>query len=469
MTRTVNASEALVQPLDVLVFGAGLAGLTAAWDLHRDGNRVLLCQADGRIGGAISSWQIDGFLCEGGPHSFQMSGELETLIGQLDIADRLVRVDPRLPRYVWWEGCLRSVPLSPSQFIFSDLLSGAGKLRLAGELFVPRQEETREETVAEFFYRRFGAEVLDRLVDPFVSGVFAGDTGQLSIAASLPRLLSAERTAGSVLRALFRRAVARQGPSCAFREGMATLSAAIGERLGSSLWLHRPLLHLERQDGLWRATVGSPEAPFTLSAHAVVLATPAPVTARMVANLDGTLSRALASIYYPPLAVVSLGYRTTQMPQPLEGFGHLVPRSQGLRTLGSLWNCSMFPGRAPAGWRQFTSFLGGTTDTDAVALSDGELEALAHRELVTILGLQGRPRLLRITRWPQAIPQYALGHTAKQERIEATLAGWPGLFLVGNYFGGVAVGDVVRHTLAAARRARGFLARVDSAAGVLPG
>jgi len=98
-----------------------------------------------------------------------------------------------------------------------------------------------------------------------------------------------------------------------------------------------------------------------------------------------------------------------------------------------------------------------------------ELEALAHRELVTILGLQGRPRLLRITRWPQAIPQYALGHTAKQERIEAALAGWPGLFLVGNYFGGVAVGDVVRHTLEAARRVRGFLAQVDSAAGVLPG
>jgi protoporphyrinogen/coproporphyrinogen III oxidase len=451
----------LDRSLDVLIIGAGLSGLTAAWRLHGSGYQVLLCHATEKVGGAITTECNDEFLCEGGPNSFQRTPNLDDLIASLGIADQRIDADVRLPRYVWWEGRLRAVPLNVSQFLRSDLLSWGGKVRLMRELFVPRLEETgREETVSEFIYRRCGEEVQSRLIEPFISGSFAGDIGQLSATAALGRAVAAENNYGSILRSLWhsRERVRAGSTFCTFEKGMETLPKALGAYLGSRLWQERALVALNRSPSGWRAIVSHQGELLTINTRSVLLATPATSTAQLLAPLDSELTRSLGSIYYPPVAVISLGYQTTQIAQPLEGFGHLIPRGQGLRTLGSIWNCSLFTHRAPLGWRQFTVFIGGTTDTAAAGLSDQDLVTLAHQELQSVLGIQGTYRCLRVTRWQQAIPQYALGHLAKQKRVEQQLEKWPGLFLGSNYFGGVSIGDCVNHALEQSAAIQAFLA-----------
>lgn len=436
----MEVSEVLGQTLDVLVVGAGLSGLATAWYLHADGHAVLVCEAEARGGGTITSRPVEGFLCEGGPNGFQKTPALGALIAELGLEERLRTADVRLPRYIWWEGRLRSVPLTAGQLLFSDLLSWVGKARLVYELTVPRLTEAREETIAEFVYRRFGEEVLNRLVEPFVSGNYAGDVGQLSVEATLGDLVTFERTSGSVLREVL---VHRSGTSasslCTFEAGLEELPEALARRLGGRVWTECPLVRLEQTAEGWLAVVRRQGDEMVLTARSVLLSVPAHAAAQIVGSFDSELSRSLNSIYYPPVAVVSLGYPTTQLPQPLEGFGHLIPRSQALRTLGGIWNCSLFPRRAPAGWRQYTCFVGGTTDMASANLDDDELVGLVHRDLQTVLGIQGTHRLLRLTRWPRAIPQYALGHAAKQVRIEALLDRWPGLFLAGSYFGGISI------------------------------
>jgi protoporphyrinogen/coproporphyrinogen III oxidase len=451
----------LERSLDVLIIGAGLSGLTAAWRLHGSGYQVLLCHATEQVGGAITTAFNDGFLCEGGPNSFQRTSNLDDLIASLGIADQRIDADVRLPRYVWWEGRLRAIPFNVSQFLRSDLLSWGGKMRLMRELFVPRLEETdREETVSEFIYRRCGEEVQSRLMEPFISGIYAGDIGQLSATAALGRAVATENNYGSILRSLWlsREKVRAGSTFCTFEKGMETLPNALGAYLGSRLWHERILVSLEPSQSGWRAVVSYRGELLTIHAHSVLLATPATATAKLLEPLDSELCRSLSSIYYPPVAVISLGYQTTQIQQPLEGFGHLIPRGQGLRSLGSIWNCSLFADRAPVGWRQYTVFIGGTTDTAAAGLSNQDLITLAHQELQTVLGIQGTYRCLQVTRWQQAIPQYALGHLAKQRRVEQRLEKWPGLFLCSNYFGGVSIGDCVNHALEQSAAIQAFLA-----------
>ncbi|MBC7881553.1 MAG: protoporphyrinogen oxidase [Anaerolineae bacterium] len=451
----------LDRSLDVLVVGGGVSGLTAAWRLHSSGYLVLLCHGSERFGGAITTEQSDEFLCEGGPNSFQRTTNLDELIASLGIEDQRCDADARLPRYVWWEGRLRAIPFNVSQFLRSDLLSWGGKTRFMRELLVPRLDDVnREETVSEFIYRRCGEEIHSRLFEPLISGIFAGDIGQLSASATLGRAVAAETNYGSILRSLWlSRERVRAGTTfCTFKEGMETLTNALGSSLGSRLWCERTLISLERIQAGWRAVVSYRGDLITIHARSVLLATPAMAAAELLAPLDDALYRSLASIYSPPIAVISLGYQTTQIPQPLEGFGHLIPRGQGLRTLGSIWNCSLFPHRAPSGWRQFTTFIGGTTDTASAGLSDQELITLAHQELQSVLGIQGTYRCLRVTRWQQGIPQYALGHLAKQKRVELRLERWPGLFLCGNYFGGISIGDCVNNALKQSSAIQAFLA-----------
>ncbi|UFP93649.1 protoporphyrinogen oxidase [Gloeobacter morelensis] len=458
--------------LDVLVVGAGLSGLALAWNLKRAGCTLLICQAGERVGGAITTALTDGFVCEGGPSSFQESPALIELLTQLQLEDQIVTADPRLARFVWWENRLRSVPLTPPQLVRSDLLSWSGKARLLWELFVPALGEPREETVAEFVLRRFGEEVLSRLVDPLVSGMCAGDVGQLSVEATFEGLVELERRHGGVLRGLWRTARTRAPLKrlCTLRGGLEQLPQALAQRLQPQLLLSHRLEALERLSGdHWRAVVAGPQGePLAIAARTVILAGAAHAMAPVLRPLDAGLGRALESIYYPPVASINLGYSKSQVPNAPEGFGHLIPRNQTLRSLGVIWNSSLFPHTAPPNWRLYTCFVGGTTDPATPNLSDTELASLAHRELQTALGFQAGYQLLRVTRWPQAIPQYALGHPSKQERVERALLGLPGLFLAGNYFGGISLGDCVRHSGAVASRVLQFLSTVASNGSLRP-
>jgi oxygen-dependent protoporphyrinogen oxidase len=432
-----------------IVVGAGMSGLVRARALAERGEDVLLLETLGRPGGAVRTERRDGFLLELGPNTVRPTAELWSLIGALGLREETLLADPRLPRYVDWNGKLCALPMSPGALARTPLLSARGKLRLLAEPFAPRGGGS-EESVHAFFCRRLGSEVADRFIEPFVGGIFAGSSRELSIAAAFPRLARWDRDHGSLLfgalaerwRAPRDRSVPRGLLS--FREGLETLPKAIASGLGKRL---EPETRVEDAvplpGGRWRLSTSRGE----LEADRVVLASPAWEAARVVRSFAPEAADALAGIPHPFLAVVHLGVSLSSLPGPLHGFGHLVVPQAGRRILGAVWSSSLFSGRAPEGQALITVFLGGARDPEAAKLSDGELAAIAAKEVAAALESRQEPGTVSITRYARSIPQYTAGHDARMKTLEQAEARWPGLTFLGNYRGGVAVGDVVSQAI----------------------
>jgi oxygen-dependent protoporphyrinogen oxidase len=462
---------------EVVVLGAGISGLTLAWRLRQSSAQVLLAEASSRVGGCISTQSKDGYRWEEGPNSFTPTPALLNLIAEVGLTDQLVLADAKLPRYIYWERELLPVPLSPAAALGSRLLSVGGKLRaLQGLLgFVP-PPPGHEETVRQFFQRQLGSEVAERLVEPFTSGVYAGDPDQLSAVAAFPRVAGLEERYGSLfagaLQALRQRPqpspVAIQPPPKRgqlgnLRQGLQQLPEALAQKLGDSLRLGWRAVQLKREGELYWVGFETPEGSRWVAARQVVLALPAYEAAALLQGLNPPASQLLAEIPYPPVVVVALAYPQEALPQPLRGFGHLIPRSQGLRTLGTIWASCLFPERAPQGYHSFLSFLGGATDAALArqqgippipALSPEERAQIAHAELSQVLLTRRvEPIYLGERLWPRAIPQYTLGHRQRIAQVQAHLASQtPGIWVCANYLDGVALGDCVRRAEALAQQ-----------------
>jgi oxygen-dependent protoporphyrinogen oxidase len=437
-----------------VVVGAGLSGLAAAHALAERGGDVVVLEAAPRAGGVVRTERRGGFLLELGPNTVRPTPELMRLISQLGLSGEVGFADPRAPRYVDFAGRLHALPGSPGALLASRLLTPAGKLRLLLEPFV-RRGGIEGESVRDFVTRRLGEEAAERLVEPFVGGVFAGDASRLAIESAFPLLSRLERDHGSLLRGMLASARPRQpGPRLpkgllSFREGLSMLPAALARRLGAALRTACGPVSFSPRAGRW--IVADSRAEF--EADRVILAVPADAASALVRGFAPDAARALDGIPYPPLAVLHLAWPESALLRPLEGFGHLVAPSPTRRILGAVWSSSLFPGRAPAGQVLLTVFVGGRRDPEALALNDGELVALAARDLESEGLVRGVPEPILVTRWPRAIPQYEGGHAQRLAVLAETERRLPGLRFAGNYRGGIAVGDVIREGLAAAESA----------------
>jgi protoporphyrinogen/coproporphyrinogen III oxidase len=455
--------------LDSVIIGAGISGLTAAYYLKKAGRDVLLIESSDRAGGVIQSLDAEGFIVERGPNSLRGTHEFLDLAEELGMTDELVTGDPKAPAYVYFNGELHPVPMSPPALVKTKLLSTAGKLRLLGEPFVARRAAAGEESLASFVRRRLGDEILERLVAPFVSGVYAGDAERLSVQASFARLAELEAQSGSLVRGAIKTVRAarknkaaekpkrslRQYRLCSFRRGLEQLPQRLAHQLGASLLTEARVTAIRRSGAetarTWFEVTFERRGELrTINAASLIVATPADAAARLLETCAPEVAELVADIPYTALASVPLAYRRGQLARPLDGFGFLAPRGAGLRVLGSIWASSLFPDRAPAGWSYCTNFIGGETDRRAVEMSDAELIQTAHGDLQKVLGVTGEPRVLPVTRWPRAIPQYVIGHAARTAEIEAALEKHAGLRLVGNYLHGVALGDCIRNAKAVA-------------------
>jgi len=437
----------------IVVIGGGISGLSCAFRLQQLGSEVLLLESEDRTGGVIRSVRREGNLFEAGPQSFLLSPALAELAGELGLEDDLQLANPRAPRYVVIGGKLRAVPLGPLAFLTSGLLPGSTKWRLFSEAFHRTTPPADEESIAAFIRRKFGPELLDRLVAPMVAGIYAGDAERLSLRSAFPALHKWEEQHGSLIRGMIKSRPSGGKSGGSSRGGLATLAggneslvARLAERLGDRIQ------RSARVVSITRAAAGT-EARFevvydragrreTIPAAAVVIAAPARVAAALLAPLVPAAAD-LARIEYAPVAVVSGSYMTEHLKSPLDGFGFLVPRAERLRILGTVWNSALFPGRAPEGQSLLTSFVGGITDPAAGALPDEPLYQTVESELRRVLGILLAPRARFAQRWPQAIPQYNLGHAALTSRVLGALAESPGLHLVGNYLEGPAIGACV--------------------------
>ncbi len=449
---------------DVIVVGGGVAGLSCALRLQQAGLDVLLLEAGDEPGGNVRTQEMDGYLVELGPHSMMSSGDwVFQLAEDVGLGDDLTGTRPESgDRFIARDGRLNAMPSGLWSFLTTPLLSFGSKLALATEpIRISRGEDT--DSAADFFERRFGAEAARVLAGAFISGVYAGDPAQLSAPAAFPLFWGFEQAAGSMVlgsvgyyrrRAAERRAAGiepRKG-LFSFEGGLGRFPEAVARALGDAYQGGRPVQSVERVGPLWSVRC----AERSHSARALVLAVPPPNAAGLLPDQDADLSSELAGIPMAPVAVVHLGFRERQAAIP-EGFGFLVPRGEGIRSLGVLFPSRLFEDRAPDGGDLLAGFVGGVRDTEALDLSDDELAAIVLGDLRDLTGLEAEPDMVRVLRYRQAIPQLVLGHLERMERVRERLTANPGLFLAGNYLLGVGLKDAVRSGLETAETCRDWV------------
>lgn len=454
--------------VDVLVIGGGLSGLAVAHGVLARGATAEVLDAAARAGGVIGTVRRDGALVEAGPNSARTTPALEKLIDALGI--RGERIDARADaatRFILRNAKLVALPMSPPAFLTSSALSVRAKLRLLREPFIAPAPPDADESVATFVRRRLGSEILDYAVDPFVSGVYAGDPEELSVAAAFPRLHALEQRFGSLIRGEIRsareRAKARGSArhaagSFSFRGGMQTLTDALARAVGC-VTIGVRVQRIERHsDGTWTATGTRGGDPVVRRAKVIVLAAPSYEAATLVREFAPDAAGALAAVTYAPIASVVTAYRRDDVRDPLAGFGFLVPKVERRQILGTLFSSSMFESRAPEGIVLLTTFVGGRRAPRLAAIDDTPLAALVHGELAALLGAHN-PASTVITRWPNAIPQYTLGHLERLRSIDEAEDALPGLRFSANYRGGISVGDRIDSAHATSDAITQFLAQ----------
>ncbi|MEM4251854.1 MAG: protoporphyrinogen oxidase [Candidatus Bathyarchaeia archaeon] len=429
--------------MDALVIGAGISGLSTAYALHRRGLKVKLLEASSRVGGVIRSERKSGYLLEYGPNSLIASVPTAELIEELGLQQQVVESDGRAPRYIYADGRLQRV--GPQVLFSGSLLSLRGRLRLLAEPFIRSRAATADESVEAFVVRRLGREVHDRLFSPFVTGVYAGNTALMSVAACFPQLVALEAEYGSIvygaLRSRMRTQKRVKRSLYSFKDGLSALPSAIAARLGDAIELSRPAEHLEVSASSPRYRVVTAGREY--SSDRLILTLPAPEAARLLEASLPELAKELRHIEYVSLGVVYLSYDLAELGRDLHGFGFLIPRSEGLETLGAIWSSSLFPNRAPAGKALLTCFIGGAHNPKAATLSDKELSGKVSAELSHILETSAHPEIVDVWKMARAIPQYTLGHSDRLRRISRMLENTPGLTLAGNYLQGVSVPDCI--------------------------
>jgi oxygen-dependent protoporphyrinogen oxidase len=429
---------------------------------------VTLLEASPRVGGLIETVEKAGFLFESGPQSFQGTETLLSLIHDLGLDGELCKADPAAPRYILRQGRLRKVPMSPQAMLATSLLSAGMRWKIVSEPFKKTRPPNDEESVADFVRRKFGHEILEYLVSPFVSGVYAGDPEKLSLRAAFPTIEEWEREYGSVIRGQMKSrsssTTARKGPPplCSFRRGMNTLMQAMGASLGECARSSSCASAMRRSGDLGKSEyeirVARGGREETMMAGAVVLATPAYVAAHLVGSLAPSLAGVLSGIAYASLAVVATGYHKRQASAALDGFGALIPRSEKYHTLGIVWNSSLFAGRAPEGQMALTSFVGGATDPEMIAKTDQEILAIVQDEHARILGIAGSPLSAAVWKHEKALPQYNLGHGHAVRAIHDAEREVQGLYFAGNYLEGPSIGKCVEEAFQTADAIRDHLA-----------
>jgi len=466
----VNDDASYPGPADVVVVGAGISGLTAAFRLQQHGLTVEVLDAAPRAGGVIGTRRRDGYLFETGPNStLDTTPLINALLADLGIAgERRNASAVAATRFIVRGGRLLALPTSPPAFLTTDAFSLGAKLRLLREPFIAPAPADAEETIAAFVRRRLGTEFLDYAIDPFVAGIYAGDPERISVPAAFPRLHALEQKHGSLIRGQIAGARERKrnpeqaknvAASFSFAAGMQTFTDALAAKLARVRTGVRVTGVTRDADGAYTVTADIAGAPTMRRGRSVVLAVAAGPAAELARPLAPDAAAALAAIEYAPVAVAASAYRRSAVAHSLAGFGFLVPKKEQRSILGTLFSSSMFEGRAPDGAVLLTSFLGGRRNPGLPAAPDDELAGLVHRELAALVGAGEPPLWTEITRWTRAIPQYDLGHLGRIARVEAAEATVPGLFFCASYRGGVSVGDCVKSAHAAAESVQHFLER----------
>ena len=460
---------------DIIVIGGGISGLAAAHrltELSRTGStayRVTLLEASDRLGGVIATEHADNLLLELGPDSYITDKPAALrLCERLGLADRLIAPQQGgLKLYTVHRGALEPLPegfllMAPTRVgsvLQSPVFSWSGKLRMALEPLIPRRSHGGDESLASFVRRRLGREVLERVAQPLIGGIYASDPEALSLAATMPRFPEMERSHGSVIlgsqRAQRRRAQAadetgaRWSLFVSIDGGMEVLVRRIEEALGPGVArLGETVRELSWNPDARRWRVDTGHAG--LEADAVICTLPAFAAARALTTLDSELAGELGAIPFSSTATINLAYRRSDIAHPLDGYGFVVPHVERRKIMACTFSSVKYAGRAPEDIALLRCFAGGALQPDMLDQPDEALEAQVREDLEALLGISGTPILCRTTRYPDCMPQYNVGHLDRVERIETRLQQFPTLALAGKSYRGVGIADCIASGEAAA-------------------
>lgn len=452
----------------VAIVGGGISGLSAAWTLHKRQVPYVLLEAGSEVGGVIRTESKGGFLLEGGPDSIlAQKPEGLALCREIGLGDRLVPTNPhqrsvfvlhRRRLHPLPEGMALAVPTKVLPFLRSGLFSWPGKIRMGLDLVIPPRAGNGDESIASFLRRRFGQEAVDLIGEPLLAGIHAGDPERLSILATFPRFRDFERRHGSLVRGMWSSPRPATGPGepppAAFyslRGGLREVVTALVARLRPGAVRTRAPVRAVARDG--NAFALALEDGERVEAARVIVAAPGPRIAPALEGLVPEVARTIGAIPFASSATVLLGYRREDVAHPLDGYGMLVPRTEGLRTTAVSFVSTKFSGRAPEGHVLLRGFLGGVRDGNVLSLSDDEMAATVRREMAGVLGLRGEPVLTRIFRWPGGTPQLEVGHLARIAEAEGKAAEVPGLHLTGAGLRSTGIPDAVAEATRAAEAA----------------
>jgi len=462
-----------------IVIGGGVSGLAAAFYLQGRARaadvdlEVKVLEKEERPGGKIWSIKDQGYLCEWGPNGF-LDSKPQTLdlCADLGISNQLLRSnDNARKRYIFADGILHRLPENGPSFFASKLISWPGKIRLAMEPFAPGSPAGVDETLAAFGRRRLGNEALQKLISPMVSGIFAGDPETMSVKSCFPRIAELESEYGGLVKAmvLLARKKRREraegkvvssasGPGgilTSFREGIEEITESLAEKLGADVVATgQNVLEVNQGKSVpYRVRTGTGE----LEADLVVVAAPSFAAAAMLRSVRSQVADILLEIPYASMTIACFGYEKERIRHNLDGFGYLIPKVEGMSTLGTLWDSSIFENRAPEGHVLLRSMLGGACFPEYIELPDDEVVARVEKDLSSILGIQESPEFVRVFRHEKAIPQYTVGHGVRLKALEENLCSLPGLMLTGNSYRGISLNDCVASAVRSADEGIAYL------------
>ncbi|MFL6375139.1 MAG: protoporphyrinogen oxidase [Pyrinomonadaceae bacterium] len=434
----------------VAVIGAGVSGLCVAHRAQKAGADVTLFDASERVGGNIHTVTKEHYIYEHGPNSLMANGEIFELIDDLGLTGKIVKTRPAAKtRYILRDGKPVALPGSLAAGLTTKAFSVGGRLRVLKEPFIGSRTSD-EESVYGFIERRLGREMAEYAVDPFVSGIYAGDPRKLSLTNAFPKFHNLETTSGSLIKGalwgkkMLAKAVPEGAPRMfSFASGMQTLVDGIAENL-SDIRLGTPVENFAKQNGGY-AINGE-------RFDGVALCTPARATAKFVEGIDADAANEIEGVYYPPIAVVYASYKKQQVGLEPDGFGILIPGVEKRDILGALFSSSVFDGRAPEDEHLFTIFVGGSRRPELCDGTDDEVIAIALREIADIMQITGEPVFTDIKRWERSIPQYNIGYEKVTAAIDKIQDENPGLVVCSNFYKGIAVGECVKNSITATER-----------------
>jgi oxygen-dependent protoporphyrinogen oxidase len=436
------------------IIGGGITGLTAAYRLKQTNHRIVMYEASSQVGGPVQSIRRDGYLAEFGPNTLlETSGIISSLVNDLGIeSQKLYASEKAKYRFIVRDGKPLALPTSPPAFFATPVFSLAAKLRLLREPFIPGAGTTKEESIAEFTRRRLGNEFLDYAIDPFISGVYAGDPEKLSVVHAIPKIYALEQRYGSLIKGQIkgRRERKKSGVVAkdrarmfSFDEGLQVLIAALHHKLEQEIKLNTTVTKIERIGEGWKVYYNDRGTEYINTHTSLIFTIPAYKLAELKHNIEGADLSSLQEIYYPPVISLALGFKRSDVAHTLDGFGMLIPKKEHFHVLGTLFSSTLFPGRAPKDHVLLTSYIGGARSPELAMADEAEQITFVLNDLEKILGVRGEPTFIHRKFFPKAIPQYTLGYGKYKMLLDTFEAKAPGIFFAGNYRNGISLSDCI--------------------------